>query len=80
VRAKIPNVPLSNETTCPASERLPERNHSFSFKKQKISPENIHTRNIIQNEQVIFKNIYGYAYIDMHIYRNSYVYICILNV
>ena len=32
-----------------------------------VSPENIHTSNIIQTEHIIFRNIFVYTYSYMHI-------------
>lgn len=34
---------------------------------QMVYPENIHRSNIIQTEQVIFRNVYVYSYTHVHV-------------
>lgn len=41
---------------------LPHRRAQLTVQCQVVSPKNIHTNNIIQTEQAIFRSIYLYTY------------------
>lgn len=48
-------------------QSFPGRTHQLVIQYEMVSPEKINTRNIIQIEQDISRNVYVYAYSNKHV-------------
>jgi hypothetical protein len=56
----------------------PERTYHLVVQCQMVSPENIHAKNIIQTQWLIFRSIYVYTHMYICIYFMCiYIYVCV---